>query len=449
MKNEKNTKNLAEADLGSLVYLPIGKLDHHPDNPRKNLGDLSELADSIRKNGIFQNLTVVPAEDRYYVVIGNRRLEAAKLAGLTELPCVVADMSRQQQVITMLSENMQRNDLTIYEQGWGFQLAMDLGETVESIAEKSGFSTHTVKRRTRLAELDQDKLRKVSIRQISISDLDQLNRIENVQVRNTLLDFLGTPNFNNLFRRELEAQNRTKLEQRWRKTLKDAGLKELDYYKEVLGGSKYRMSKRHYVSGTAISPADYVRAEDEEFFALNYGSVHFRRTATEEERKKATKDSVAQRERLYAKERMNEITARMYHLRRDFVFSIPETQAKVKSADVIEFILRHNWDNRMEEGYWGRYQRERFTKKKIDFQKGYSQIQQEVSANPFQSLWRHAYVLSADYESLGYVDYMGQYQKNGRLDLIYEMLSKMGYEMCDEEKQLQDGSHKLFQKEEK
>ena len=62
-----------------IVMIPIGELEHHPENPRKDLGDLTELTESIRKNGIYQNLTVVPDIDRakYLVVIGNRRFEAS------------------------------------------------------------------------------------------------------------------------------------------------------------------------------------------------------------------------------------------------------------------------------------------------------------------------------------------------------------------------------------
>lgn len=74
---------------GLMTYLPVGSLHPHPDNPRKDLGDLTELADSIRANGIFQNLTVIPVDDnfeQFTVVIGHRRLAAAKLAGLMEVP---------------------------------------------------------------------------------------------------------------------------------------------------------------------------------------------------------------------------------------------------------------------------------------------------------------------------------------------------------------------------
>ena len=80
---------------GGLAYIPVSKLYPHPDNPRKDLGDLTELAESIKANGVLQNLTVVPNmvvgeisgdvwQRGYKVIIGHRRLAAAKLAGLKE-----------------------------------------------------------------------------------------------------------------------------------------------------------------------------------------------------------------------------------------------------------------------------------------------------------------------------------------------------------------------------
>ena len=125
-----------------LIYIPVSKLRPHPDNPRKDLGDLTELAESIKANGVFQNLTVVPHlgeitkehSGLYTVIIGHRRLAAAKLIGLKELPCIVVDMSEREQLSTMLVENMQRVDLTIYEQAQGFQMMLDLGDTVDEIA---------------------------------------------------------------------------------------------------------------------------------------------------------------------------------------------------------------------------------------------------------------------------------------------------------------------------
>lgn len=108
----------------------------------------------------MQNLTVVPEDDHYLVVIGNRRMEAAKLAGLDTAPCAVVNMTPAEQLSTMMVENMQRSDLTIFEQAAGFQLMMDMGGTVDPIAEKTGFSASTVRRRVKLMELDQKSSRK-------------------------------------------------------------------------------------------------------------------------------------------------------------------------------------------------------------------------------------------------------------------------------------------------
>src|SRR5699024_3228560 len=146
-----------------------------------------ELADSIKANGILQNLTVVPRivtgnllgntwQDGYTVVIGHRRLAAAKLAGLKELPCIVSDMGLRDQVRTMLMENIQRADLTSYEQAQGFQMMMDMGDTVEEIARKSGFSQSTVRRRVKLLALDQEKLKASVERGANLVDYMELDK---------------------------------------------------------------------------------------------------------------------------------------------------------------------------------------------------------------------------------------------------------------------------------
>lgn len=147
--------------MSEIVMLGVDKLWPHPENPRKDLGDLTELAASIKAKGVLQNLTVVPKAESgmFTVIIGHRRHAAAKLAGIREVPCVVADMTPEEQVETMLLENMQRSDLTPYEQAKGFQMMMDMGRTVEDIVQKSGFSESTVRHRLKLAQLDEKKFK--------------------------------------------------------------------------------------------------------------------------------------------------------------------------------------------------------------------------------------------------------------------------------------------------
>ena len=200
-----------------IVYIKTGNLFPHPDNPRKDLGDLTELTDSIKTNGVLQNLTVVPRSgEDYTVIIGHRRLAAAKLAGLEEMPCVITEMTPQQQLKTMLVENMQRSDLTVYEQAQGFQLMLDMGETVDTIARDSGFSASTIRRRVKLLELDQDKFRKAEARGATLSDYLELDKIEDPQLKNEVLDAIGTANFKNKLSAAIDEEKLRKRPERTR-----------------------------------------------------------------------------------------------------------------------------------------------------------------------------------------------------------------------------------------
>ena len=150
--------------------LPIEWLHPHPHNPRKDLGDLSELVESIKAVGIKQNLTVVPdrnengdlIDDSYTVIIGHRRMAAAKAAGFKELPCAIdMEITPAEQIALMLHENMQRRQLTPLEEGLSFQqLQLEFGWPVGKISDYSGFSETTVRDRLRLTQFDKTKVKK-------------------------------------------------------------------------------------------------------------------------------------------------------------------------------------------------------------------------------------------------------------------------------------------------
>lgn len=177
-----------------ITYIEAAHIRPHPENPRKNLGDLSELVESIRKNGVLQNLTVIPVEGEpgeYMTLIGHRRYAAGTQAGVEKFPCQIAEnLTPREQVSIMLEENMQRNDLTIWEQANGFQMMLDLGETEESIAEKTGFSKTTVRHRLNIAKLNQKVLQekeKDECFQLSLKDLYELEKIPDVKTRDKIL----------------------------------------------------------------------------------------------------------------------------------------------------------------------------------------------------------------------------------------------------------------------
>ena len=161
-----------------ITYIAREKLEAHPDNPRKELGDLSELAASIRKQGLLQNLTVVPhpeKTDKYRIVIGHRRFSAAGIAGLNELPCVIDEnMSYTEQLAVMMSENMQRNDLTIAERVGGVQLMMELGMSTAQVAANTGISDSSVRRYAKLAALDRKDMKKAEQRGVTLLQLNDI-----------------------------------------------------------------------------------------------------------------------------------------------------------------------------------------------------------------------------------------------------------------------------------
>lgn len=229
----------------SLLNIPINQLHPHPNNPRKSIGDVEELAKSIKVNGLMQNLTVVPADSSkpitpksdFIVLIGHRRLAASKIAGLTELPCkIVEGLSDREQLSTMLEENMQRSDLTIYEQAEGFQMMLELGETMDTIKEKTGFSETTIRHRLNIAKLDRKKLQEAeSSFQISIKDLTLLEGIGDIKTRNKVLsECRDHRDFEWKVRNAVQEEKRDKAEKELLKLLKKYGVKkapaDLRYY---------------------------------------------------------------------------------------------------------------------------------------------------------------------------------------------------------------------------
>lgn len=211
--------------METLKQISIGLIDPHPENPRKNLGDLTELAESIKANGIMQNLTVVPKDGgRYTAVIGHRRLAAAKLAGLETVPCAVVDMDRKTQLSTMLLENMQRSELSYIEQADGFQLMLDLGETVESISEMSGFSKDTVKHRLEIAKLDKNN---VLDSDFTLEDFAYLEKISDIGVRNTLIKNNKHGYIKYAVDRELQNIEKQKKKQQWIDYLENKGVRPI------------------------------------------------------------------------------------------------------------------------------------------------------------------------------------------------------------------------------
>lgn len=126
--------------------LPIDKLDPNPDQPRTEIGDLTELTASIQEKGVLEPLLVKPTSaGRWMIIAGERRWRAAAAAGLEELPCIEMDVDESEVAEIALIENMQRKDLTPWEEADGLRaLSERFGYTHEEVARKVGKSRSTV-----------------------------------------------------------------------------------------------------------------------------------------------------------------------------------------------------------------------------------------------------------------------------------------------------------------
>lgn len=144
----------APADL---ELVSIGLDDLHPadDNPRHDLGDLTELAASIASIGVLQPLVVVERAvgGGYTIVAGHRRHAAARTAGVEQVPCVVRVMNLPERQTAMLVENLHRRDLDPLDEATGFQHLADLGHSQRAIAELVGCNQSHVSRRLALTKL--------------------------------------------------------------------------------------------------------------------------------------------------------------------------------------------------------------------------------------------------------------------------------------------------------
>jgi ParB family chromosome partitioning protein len=138
--------------------IPIDQIKPNPEQPRVEFGDLTELTASIREKGVLEPLLVKPKGKGVWMIIaGERRWRAANLAGLTEVPCIEMDLDEQAIAEIALIENLQRKDLTIWEEADALAaLSRNFGYTQEEIAKKISKSRTTVTELLTVASIPAD-----------------------------------------------------------------------------------------------------------------------------------------------------------------------------------------------------------------------------------------------------------------------------------------------------
>lgn len=435
--------------------IELSKLKIHPKNVRKTYRGIDELAESIKAQGIRQNLTVVKNPEgfgTYWVVIGNRRLKAAIKAGIETAPCEVVEMDEKEQLETMLLENMQRDDLTIYEQAQGFQMVLDLGETEEGLAEKTGFSKTTIRRRLNIAKLDQEALQEKEEEgefQLSLSDLYELEKIKSVEKRNEILK--GARNSREItsnVQRIISEEKQKAVEKKILSLLKKAGIEEApEKAKMEIYTSKWEIVKTYSLRSDAPKELDIQKEEKETLYYLKYYSEvkvirkakKQKRELTPEEKRRAERDSRKKRVKAMAKE--------MAACRRDFILDI--IAGKIKPLENPGDAMRKLWDV-MRKG--SSYVSDSSISSFFIGKSSYDSTEEEKkdAAERIENLSVSELTLITAYngtESLELSEWTGDFNKRsaGILKEFYEVLMMYGFTYnSDDEVKLLNGTHELY-----
>lgn len=196
----------------SIITLSINEVEPNREQPRKEFNEsaLSELSKSIEKNGVIQPILVRPvAGGAYQIVAGERRWRAARMAGLTEIPVVIREMSDEDAAVFALIENLQREDLNPVEEAEGIRsLIEEFGMTQEEAADRVGKSRTAVTNILRLLKLPQNILSMVAKGKITAGHARALISLEDegemLKIANAVID-------NNLTVREVEKTVKTAL----------------------------------------------------------------------------------------------------------------------------------------------------------------------------------------------------------------------------------------------
>ena len=447
--------------MNEIVNLKIDQLKHHPENPRKDLGDLTELTESIRQHGIMQNLTVVfddlQGSGKYLVVIGNRRMEAAKMAGLDMLPCVISDMDHKTQIATMLEENMQRSDLTLYEQAQGFQMMMDLGYTQKEISEKTGFSETTVARRLKMAQLDKKTFQQAVGMQITMDDLDRLGQVEDIKTRNELLAEYGENNFDWKLNIAIKKQKAAKVRPKAMKLLEEAKVKQIpdrdkySIYGKYESETGWRIELDKWDGKRNIIP----ETDGELYYRENGTDIEIYKKIKKQKAEpvRRTPEEIEREQKIYTAWKIaDRVTRASAEMRAQFAagLTVKPSNAMQRCRWVIiaaaSDFMRHN--------YWtGQGLKKKYEiagtsieEQTDDLQKKIMKMNQSEWPTLILAMFEGLPEKPEDTESFtnSYRKGFPQHQRNTRLEQCYAWLTEFGYQMSDEEIKMMAGTHECF-----
>ncbi len=185
---------IEDKQTSGLLEVAVGEISPNPRQPRTTVeqSDLAELAASIREHGLIQPLIVTGTESGYTLIAGERRLRAARLAGLETVPVIVKESTPQEMLELAIIENIQREDLNAIEEALAYrQLTDDFNMTQEAVADRVGKGRSTVANLLRLLNLPQDVQQAVLDGELSGAHARELLRLptagQQIEAKNVMI----------------------------------------------------------------------------------------------------------------------------------------------------------------------------------------------------------------------------------------------------------------------
>lgn len=184
---------------GQVVMLELSELTPNKSQPRRQFSEeqLLSLSQSIKENGIIQPICVRRKGAVYEIISGERRTRAAKLAGLNEVPCIIMTADDEQSAVLALIENIQRKDLSYFEEALAIEKLISFyGLTQENAAIRLGKAQSTVANKLRLLRFTDSERRMLIAGNLNERQARALIRIENVELRKSIIEKVITKNLN-------------------------------------------------------------------------------------------------------------------------------------------------------------------------------------------------------------------------------------------------------------
>lgn len=182
---------VSQQERKKIVEIPLERIRPNPAQPRQEFAqkELDSLSDSIKENGLLQPILVRQKDFGYELIAGERRLRACRIAGLSTVPCIVKECDERNAAIYAMLENLQRQDLKLFEEAEGLQqLIAQWGITQEEAAKKLGKSQSAIANKMRLLKLTQAERRKITEADLSGRHARALIRISDEALRMRVLD---------------------------------------------------------------------------------------------------------------------------------------------------------------------------------------------------------------------------------------------------------------------